>query len=248
MIVRWVYIALFCCVLLVPGNAVAQSANLGGPNSQQQFQQNPLQPSFGLGASGSSGALVGQGSSFGSGRSNLNRGRQSGLSSGLGMRGTGTMNRGFDQGGFLGTDSRVMQDSFQNMTGRNRRRAMFDFAVESLNEMRDARRERDRRREEPSPVRVRIRPTYLPSPPASMSSSEPASQLLAGLPGSDGAAPQVTVQSKQATLQGTVETDYDRRLAEKMLMLQPGIDSVDNQLTVDSASEPLPSGGSSVGP
>lgn len=43
---------------------------------------------------------------------------------------------------------------------------------------------------------------------------------------------EVSIESGTATLRGVVATDHDRRLAERMARLQPGIRLVENQLTV----------------
>jgi hypothetical protein len=42
----------------------------------------------------------------------------------------------------------------------------------------------------------------------------------------------IDMDGRTAILRGTVATDRDRRLAERLLMLEPGVDSVRNELTV----------------
>jgi len=118
---------------------------------------------------------------------------------------------------------------------------MFDFSVESLNEMRDARRRSERRRKQPRPVRVKLRPTFLTPPPVADGSTLSLNARLAeALPTAGGTLAQVSVSGSRATVSGTVGSDYDRQLAEKMLMLQPGIYEVDNKLTLDRPAEQLP--------
>jgi len=48
---------------------------------------------------------------------------------------------------------------------------------------------------------------------------------------------EVSIESGTAILRGVVATDHDRRLAERMARLQPGIRQVENQLTVTPPAE-----------
>lgn len=49
---------------------------------------------------------------------------------------------------------------------------------------------------------------------------------------------QVSVDSRQALVSGTVPSEKDRQTAELLLLLEPGVDRVRNQLTVMSAAAP----------
>lgn len=49
---------------------------------------------------------------------------------------------------------------------------------------------------------------------------------------------QVSVDSRQAVLSGIVQSEKDRQTAELLLLLEPGVDRVRNQLTVASATLP----------
>ncbi len=105
---------------------------------------------------------------------------------------------------------------------------MFDFAVESLNEMRNSRRQREAQRQNPAPVRVQVRPTYL----AVAATNVPTDGLQTAFAGAFAESLEVTINGATVTLQGRVASDYDRALAEKMAKLQPGVDQVNNQLTI----------------
>lgn len=48
---------------------------------------------------------------------------------------------------------------------------------------------------------------------------------------------EVSIESGTAILRGVVATDHDRRLAERMARLQPGVRQVENQLTVAPPTE-----------
>ena len=223
MVFRWSLIGSFSIAILLLESARAQT--------QSQLSQVPQQSS-------QQGAF-GQPRSFGGTAQGLTGPRQRG--SGLGQpQGRGPLQPGRLQGNrmgqdtFIGNDAQQMQESFRRMSGRQQRRAMFDFALESLNELRESRRARDQRRREPSPVRVQIRPTFVSAPPAKLSPATLNGRLAQSLPSSPGAAAQISLNGDTATLSGTVSSEYDRQLAAKMLMLQPGIYQVENRLTVES--------------
>lgn len=52
-----------------------------------------------------------------------------------------------------------------------------------------------------------------------------------------GTAVEITVQGRTAVLQGTVPSDRERLLAERLALLEPGIERVENRLTI---AEPSP--------
>ena len=141
--------------------------------------------------------------------------------------------------GFVGTDADQVRN--QQNGGRQQRRSLFDFAIESLNELRDQRRERSNRRNEPSPVRVRVRPLF------SVQASNPIevtgrlqSSLQRAMPTS-WSSTRVSVSGTSATVEGTVASEYERKLAAKMISLTPGIYAVNNQLTVEQLAIESPS-------
>jgi osmotically-inducible protein OsmY len=49
---------------------------------------------------------------------------------------------------------------------------------------------------------------------------------------------QVLLRDRTAVLRGTVATPYERMLAEKVALLEPGVDQVENELVVAPAEEP----------
>jgi len=230
-------------MVLAAENAFAQ--NRTGFGSAQQNQQG----GFGVGAQGGRLSAVGQaGQSLG----------QQGLSqagrTGTGRTGTGRSGASpFDpsgnqgrqgnnvgrppvggQDGFVGSDADQIRN---NRDPRQSRRAMFDFAIDSLNEMRESRRrERSRQKKQP-PVRVQLRPLFTSvQPSATELTAKVRNQLSRALPTNVAANTRISVSGSTARIEGTVGSDYDRRLAAKMISIQPGISQVDNRLTI----EPVP--------
>lgn len=177
------------------------------------------------------------------GQSNIDLGQQTPVQQDLfGQSGPGG-NSGQQQGGrpdtFVGSDAQQIRDQRAN-DPRARRRAMFDFAVESLNEMRESQRQRRANRNRKPPVRVQLRPLFAVQPPsATQLTTQVRSQLSRALPTTAGTA-QISVSGGTATIQGTVQSDYDKQLAAKMLSMQPGITRVENRLTIGSTqAEPV---------
>lgn len=227
--------------------AVAACCLLSVPEACGQFQREDQQRVIGpqntgvFGSSQQSGGLTGRqsgafnslqqgstrGSQLGPGGSQFGRGQQPGI---------GTANN--RQSGFVGSDAQDMRNSFGNMSDRQRRGAMFDMMFENLNDMRDGRRQRGRRRPL-DPVRVRLRPSFnypqLESRQVLVtlqSNLTRASDLL-GL-----VAPRVELDGRTATVSGSVPNEHERAVIEKMLAMQPGVSNVENLLTIDPAVTP----------
>ncbi len=227
----------------------AQSLNPIG--SFQQNQRSGLgQSAFGTTNQQSGFGLVQQG--LGSSLQGRIGGSQQGpfgQANGLGRQGF-NQNQGLvgGQDGFVGSDAQQVRDMQRARNPRQGRRALFDFAIESLNEMRESRRERDAQRNQTPPVRVRLRPLFAVGQPSTAAlSSNTAESLNKALP-NRAAAARVSVQGNEATIQGAVSSEYDKQLAAKVLSLQPGIYEVNNQLTVEPGQAVSPQSGLRLAP
>ena len=170
-----------------------------------------------------------QGSTRGSqfGGSQFGRGQQPGI---------GTANN--RQSGFVGSDAQDMRNSFGNMSGRQRRGTMFEMMFENLNDMRDSRRQRGRRRPL-DPVRVQLRPSFnypqLESRQVlvTLQSNLTRSSDLLGF-----VAPRVELDGRTATVSGSVPNEHERAVIAKMIAMQPGVSNVENLLTIDPVVAP----------
>lgn len=219
------YFAFTTLVLLWSAqNALAQGR--GGSALQQSGQQSAFgigsQSTFGTGGQAGIGQGGGRQSQFGSTR-------QSGGQFGGAQGGNLNQPRVGGQDGFVGSDADQIRNQFRDP--RQQRRAMFDFAVESLNEMRESRRERNSRNKQ-SPVRVRLNPRFTVRPPNTAEVATRVSQTLGRAMPESSATTQVTLNGSSAKIEGTVKSEYERMLATKMLSITPGIYQVENQLTI----------------
>jgi len=206
----------------------AQAQNRGNANVSQQNQQG----GFGQGTQSGFGA-TGQGQSSLSGQGQSGRGGvgQQGLA---GQQQNARQQQGGRQDAFIGSDAEQIRNQLRNQNPGQRRRAVFDFAIESLNEQRESRRQQRSQRNASPLVRVQLRPLFTVTQPSSAElTTRVRSQLSRALPESVAAAPQVSVSQGTATLRGQVKNDYDRQLMAKMVSLQPGISQVENQLTIE---------------
>lgn len=234
--------ALGVCFLLCLPQAQAQSQR---NNSNQRAVFGTQRGVFG--ASNTTGFGGQQGNMFGPGVAGSQRGgglgigrpgqmgdSQFGAGQQPGMQGQGS-NAGQD--GFVGGDAQDMRNAFENMRGRDRRRVMFDLMVENLNDMRDRRAERDARRRQPDLVRVQLRPpANLPPIDTQQVSVTLRSNLTRSLELQGLSAPQVELNGRTATVSGSVPSDHERAVIERMILLQPGVSQVESRLTVDPAA------------
>ncbi len=223
----------------VLGNDGAFAQSRGGLGGSQQNRQSDLNTS-----SQATGSAAGRSSQFGQSGQNLQ-----GSSSGLGQNNQSQGRQGQNssqqsatrQDNFVGSDAQQVRAQQNNRNPGQRRRAMFDFAVESLNEMRESRRQHRANRNQKPAVHVQLRPLFtVPQPSASELNTQVRTQFDRALP-SVAAATHISINNGTATLVGTTGNEYDKQLAAKMLSLQPGITQVENRLTIVSGqAETLP--------
>jgi hypothetical protein len=100
-----------------------------------------------------------------------------------------------------------------------------------------------------NPVRARVRLGFSVPPPKPAQLAQLGSSLEQRLEKSSWiqtrSPMEVSIEKGTATLRGVVATDGDRRLAERLARLEPGIRRIDNQLTVAAPGQ-SPSGSSTT--
>ncbi len=211
-------------LLLGTQNVSAQNRNSLGSFQQGGFGADTQR---GFGASGQFGGQRQQGQ-FGLGRAggrgqSRNQGRQGG-------------NFGSGQDYFVGSDAQQVRRQRNSSNQGQRPRAMIDYSLENLNDMRGASRQSSSGNTK-SPVRVQLRPLFtIPQLSASQLTARASTQLRKALPTTVAGA-QISVSDGTATIAGTVRSEYDKQLVARMLSLQPGISQVENRLTIESGRE-----------
>lgn len=213
------------------GNSLLRPGALGGSNA-----------GFGSGQIGRPQGVFGQQGRLGQSGFGLGF-QQAGLGGGL-MGGnqqntTGIVGGAQDPQGFVGRDAEDRRLIFENMRRNQGRQGNFNTNFESLDEMRDQNRRSQNQNQEPSPALVRLQPDFdLPPAVASRRVAPAVQARLTEIMGTEGRSPpQVAIEGRTATLFGAVATEHQRRLAEKLVSIEPGVSEVINQLTVDSSDD-----------
>ena len=209
---------------------------------------------FGTSSSGGSLGSTGFGSS-GFGTTGLGSGfGTSGIgSSGFGTGGSGSSafgSQGFGQsaygaqGGqsFVGRDSGDMQGLFNQIgRGSNQFFQQLNRTMGGGNQNRN--RPTGQQENAELPVRVQLNVAFDHARPRpSVLAATVRSRLEQVLAGRNIAAPQVEVDGDTVILRGTAQSESQRLVIEKLVSLEPGVSTVENQLTIADAipSEPNP--------
>ena len=223
------------------GSSGFGSSSFGGGFGGGGFGGSGFGSGFGSGLGSGFGSGLGGGSGFGGSRFGSGSGvfRNAGIGSGsFGQSGLSGM-----QGGqaFVGRDSGDMQAFFGQMG-----RASNQFFQQLGRTVGGGRGQRAQRRataqaeNEAPPVRVRLNVAfdYPQAPPPALATTV-RTRLDPILARRSVASPDVGVVSDTVVLRGTVASDNERRLIERLVSLEPGVAAVENQLTV---AEPEPPG------
>lgn len=139
---------------------------------------------------------------------------------------------GLDERGFVGRDAEDVRENFRRSRGRQRGTMMFDMMLENLNEMRRSDRRYQAEQQPPPPVRVRFRPIFQYARPAAAEVAATMQDRMTRSLATTGSSASVSLEGGVATLRGSASTERDRKVAERMAALQPGVQRVDNQLRV----------------
>lgn len=234
---------------LLSSTSYAQSPNQGRGFGQGSFGQGSRgQGSFGQGGRGAFGNPVGAGqsrggagfgtSAFGQPGAGFGGGGGTGIG-GLGQQAFGNNQFGAGAGAdaFLGNDGQQMQNFFRALNRGRQRSATQNFAIENLNELRNQGGDGNSSDTRP-PVRVQLRPAFeTPLGTIGRIQSELETRLIANAAELGISDVKVTMEGRILTLEGTVATEHQRNLAEKVISLEPGVSGVDNRLTVEAAAE-----------
>ena len=151
----------------------------------------------------------------------------------VGPRGEGLEARSrFVEGGCVGRDAEDVRDTLRTMSRGEQRRAMFDVVIENLNEMREARRRAEAERYVPPAVRVRLQPIFTYVRPADADLQAVLQTRFDRTLPTRGDSVSVDMRDGVVVLRGAAVSERDRRLAEQMAALQPGVSRVENRIVV----------------
>jgi len=89
-----------------------------------------------------------------------------------------------------------------------------------------------------APIRVQLRPAFnVPRPAVAVVAANVRGRVAQAFAGGAIPAPEVSVESDGVVvLRGTVASDYDRMVAEKVAAMQSGVAEVRNELTINESA------------
>lgn len=245
-----VFATLLLCVSVLPARAQSRGFGQSGLGGGSAFGSGFGGGGFGSSGFGSSGFGGGFGGSgfggggmggFGSGfgGSGFGSGMGGFGSSGFGSNGFGQNSFGNNQQGnqnFIGRDSGDMANVF-NQLGRNSNR-FFQQMNRAMSRGNRNRNRQGSQGENPAPpVRVRLDVAFdhPPMQPAALATAVE-TRLERVLTQRAIAAPEVEIVGDTVVLRGVAPSESQRLVIEKLVSLEPGVTSVDNQMTVDQSS------------
>ncbi len=202
---------------------------------------------FGTGASGgggSSGSMFGNSNSSGQGGNSAGIGatgnaqsRQINTQSQLGLNQQNFLGQGNNQQNFLGRNQRTQtQNTQQNRQNNNNNRGQGNFGQNDNNQNGQGQQNQDPKRA----IRPQLRVAFdeLPRPTTEIRSTlQPRFDALSQTPALRGVAYELDTEGV-VVLRGTVDTPSQRRLAENVVKLEPGVKKVRNELTLNEPAAP----------
>ena len=187
------------------------------------------------GASGTSGGMFGrsQGASSSglgqTGQAGNAQGRQINTQSQLGLNQDGFLGQGNSQQNFVGRNQG--QNNSQNRQNNNNRGGQGNFGQNDNNQNGQGQQNQDPKRA----IRPQLRVAFdeLPRPTTEIRSTlQPRFDSLSQVPSLRGVAYELDAEGV-VVLRGTVDTPSQRRLAENVVKLEPGVKKVRNELTLN---------------
>ncbi len=150
------------------------------------------------------------------------------------------MNQRFQRGNFVGRDAADVETLFQSQNG-NPVQAMMGAVIENLNQLRESRRRWRERQNAPPPIHVQLKPSSeLMTAQATPATREVQTRINGMMRQGGLATADVVITGRVAVLRGTVATDHDRALAERLASLEPGVSRVQNLLTIEPDQQAAP--------
>jgi BON domain len=230
-----------CCLLAIPC-AWAQRSGTGVGTGMSGFGTG-MSGMSGFGSGSGMGMGMNSGMGMGMGTSGFGSGMGSGFGSGMG---SGFGNSGFGQSGFggnlnsqgnqgfIGRDSSDMAAVFQQM-GRNSNQFFQQLGRTMNRGGRGGRGGRNSSQQEnvAPPVRVRLDVAFdTPQIQPTAVAAKVRTTLASSLARRKITAPEVEVSGDTVVLRGVAQNESQRMVIEQLVLMEPGVFAVDNQMTL----------------
>jgi len=153
--------------------------------------------------------------------------------SGIAEEDSGSFEASEDQGP-VGRNAEDVREMLQELRGTERRQKRANMNVENLNRRRNARNRRQSQRNPPPPIHIQFQPSFsLQRAPVELVADRLELNLSRLLEQRDAGAVRVVLSDRTATLTGSVTSEYQRRLLERMVRIEPGVSTVENLIAVE---------------
>jgi len=155
--------------------------------------------------------------------------------SGLADNDRGSFEANADTSGPVGRSAEDVRNMLRELRGPGQQQRSANMSVENLNERRKRRSSQRAQRSPPPPIHVQFRPSFgLHRSPALQMAHGMQTRLSRLLESRDAGVVQVVIRERTATLTGSVKSEYERSLLERMVRIEPGISAIENLITVES--------------
>ncbi len=136
--------------------------------------------------------------------------------------------------GLVGRNAENVSKMLRELRGSKRQQRSVDMAVENLNERRSSRNRRRSQQSPPPPIHVQFLPSFRQyQRPVALVASGVQARISRLLEQRDAGSVRVEMVDRTATLTGMVESEYEQRLLERMVRIEPGVSSVRNLIVVE---------------
>jgi len=154
--------------------------------------------------------------------------------SGMAESDRGSFEADADPQGRVGRSAEDISKMLREMRGADRRQQRINSNVENLNERRNRRNSQRAQRNPPPPIHVQFRPSFsIPSAPSSQVAKRMQSDFSRLLKKRGTGTVQVVLSDRTATLTGTVNSEHERSLLERMVRIEPGVSAIENLIAVE---------------
>ncbi len=134
----------------------------------------------------------------------------------------------------VGRSAENVRELLRMMRGIERQRRRTEKNIDNLNKTRRSRQKKQAQQNPPPPVHVHLQPSFSfhRAPPAKTARAMQA-RISRLLKKRDTGSVHIELHGQTATLTGTVQSEYQQRLLETMVQIEPGIATVENLVVIE---------------
>jgi len=136
--------------------------------------------------------------------------------------------------GQVGRSAADMSKMLRELRGTARQQQSTNTNVQNLNKKRNARSSRQAQQSPPPPIHVHFRPSFSFRRTSSVQVANYMQTRLSHLlKNRDAGSVHIVLSERTAILTGTVKSEYERRLLERMVRIEPGVSAIENRIAIE---------------